>query len=167
MCVCTLNILFVFAIIYSNLENAKWDVVSLNIEIMKLLKLLVEKLPSRMSEHQWDFLLCSLVSWIQVLYVCLINVCFANPFIPSYYYYCKTITFNRLARRAEKASVVTYCTNHSFTTLVNCCQLHRLACDMFYQKDQKHSLQTCVLNGKSFFAGSLQFIVTTLHTMHG
>lgn len=50
----------------SDLKAADWRKVGFNLEIMKFLALVVEKLPASVSEQQWDFILCSLVSWVQV-----------------------------------------------------------------------------------------------------
>ncbi len=56
-----------FCHVYSSLTDAEWPVISLNLEVMKLLELLVSALPGMLSEHQWDFIMCSMCSWVQVI----------------------------------------------------------------------------------------------------
>ena len=39
----------------------------LNVEVMRMLQIVVSKLPSKLNSEHWDFVMCSAVSWIQVM----------------------------------------------------------------------------------------------------
>ena len=53
-------------ILFSNVQELEWTKIAFTIEIMKLLKLAILKLPAKLRDSDWDFAMCSMVSWIQV-----------------------------------------------------------------------------------------------------
>ncbi|XP_038059128.1 E3 ubiquitin-protein ligase listerin-like [Patiria miniata] len=46
-------------------ETVVFDDVFINIKMMQLVRLAVERLPTALSDSTWDFILCSIVAWIQ------------------------------------------------------------------------------------------------------
>ncbi|XP_064628174.1 E3 ubiquitin-protein ligase listerin-like [Lineus longissimus] len=49
----------------SDVHDLEWCHIVLNIEVMSLMRLAVEWIPTKLDNKCWDFILCSLVSWIQ------------------------------------------------------------------------------------------------------
>ncbi|XP_071800460.1 E3 ubiquitin-protein ligase listerin-like isoform X2 [Asterias amurensis] len=76
-------------------EAVVLDDVFLNIKMMQLMRLAIEKLPTALSEQHWDFLLCSIVAWIQT---CSQSIKFAQPSPLVATFYC--VTFDLLTSAA-------------------------------------------------------------------
>ena len=49
-----------------SLNELSWEVGLFNTQVVDLFTAVVTKLPSRLDDGHWDFVLCSLASWIQV-----------------------------------------------------------------------------------------------------
>ena len=50
----------------SSLEGKTWDIVALNIEVMRFLQQLVARACNQLTNSLWDFILCGCLGWIQV-----------------------------------------------------------------------------------------------------
>lgn len=57
------NAVFLFS--GEELEGASSEQLCLNIKMVQLVTCVVEKIPEDLESHDWDFILCSLVSWVQ------------------------------------------------------------------------------------------------------
>uniref|UniRef100_A0A4W3I6R2 E3 ubiquitin-protein ligase listerin n=1 Tax=Callorhinchus milii TaxID=7868 RepID=A0A4W3I6R2_CALMI len=49
------------------LENPKPNLLGINVEILRFLRLLIKYLPSSVTAEQWDFVMCSMLTWLQVI----------------------------------------------------------------------------------------------------
>ncbi|XP_041462561.1 E3 ubiquitin-protein ligase listerin-like [Lytechinus variegatus] len=57
------NSVFLFS--GEELEGASSELLCLNIKMVQLVTCIVEKIPEELESHDWDFILCSLVAWVQ------------------------------------------------------------------------------------------------------
>jgi hypothetical protein len=51
---------------FSDISQSRSEIVFANIEIMKFLKQAVSLIPRNLTEKDWDFVMCSVVSFVQV-----------------------------------------------------------------------------------------------------
>ncbi|XP_007899350.1 E3 ubiquitin-protein ligase listerin [Callorhinchus milii] len=49
------------------LENPKPNLLGINVEILRFLRLLIKYLPSSVTAEQWDFVMCSMLTWLQTV----------------------------------------------------------------------------------------------------
>ena len=54
-------------LINSPLDDASMSVLSLNLSLIRILELAVLHCPDKMNNKHWDFVLCSLAGWLQVI----------------------------------------------------------------------------------------------------
>jgi len=58
--------LFLYILCFSHVSEQQWQDVSFNVELMRYIWLLIEKEAAELTNEAWDFILCSLIAWIQV-----------------------------------------------------------------------------------------------------
>ena len=51
---------------FSDISQSRSEIVFANIEMMKFLKQAVSLIPRNLTEKDWDFVMCSVVSFVQV-----------------------------------------------------------------------------------------------------
>lgn len=51
---------------FSDVSKTDWQTVSLVTQVVRLMQVLLLKVPTSLSPEHWDFLLCSMLGWIQV-----------------------------------------------------------------------------------------------------
>ena len=56
-------------LINSPLDDASMSVLSLNLSLIRILEMAVLHCPDKMNGKHWDFVLCSLAGWLQVISV--------------------------------------------------------------------------------------------------
>lgn len=56
-------------LINSPLDDASMSVLSLNLSLIRILEMAVLHCPDKMNSKHWDFVLCSLAGWLQVISV--------------------------------------------------------------------------------------------------
>lgn len=53
---------------YSNLKEASAQLLGFNIEMMRYLPLLLKYSTAPLADNEWDFLMCSMLAWLEVIW---------------------------------------------------------------------------------------------------
>lgn len=61
------DVLFLLDADIASLTAARWPVVVFNVELMTFMSEVISRSSSNLSSEEWDFVLCSLVSWFQTV----------------------------------------------------------------------------------------------------
>ena len=58
--------MFCFCLYHSNLSEVSPEILAVNIEIIRFLSLFLKYCSSPLAESEWDFIMCSMLAWLEV-----------------------------------------------------------------------------------------------------